>query len=168
MINPYIQALDFLVDAGVSVAVQAEPNNRFESTIIIDRYPEQSAAGEQQRDHKIQPKSNIPPLPSVGRNDEKRGNSNDQNEIRPHADIIKQAEELAAAAQTIDDLKTAKTASGDLLFKNIKGYPYQMVFNPKGDLVFQGNFTSKLPEDGNDWSKPYRRHYKSLTKIISK
>lgn len=64
-------------------------------------------------------------------------------------------------------VKIAKTHLGELIFKNFKGYPYQMVFDPKGRLVFQGNFTSKTKADGDDWSKPYRRHYEMLSKVMA-
>jgi thiol-disulfide isomerase/thioredoxin len=63
-------------------------------------------------------------------------------------------------------IKTVTTKSGQLIFKDFQGYPYQMVFDPKGQLVFQGNFTSRLAADGDDWSKPYRRHYKMLSRLI--
>ncbi len=63
-------------------------------------------------------------------------------------------------------LKLMKDKNGQLILKDFGGYPYQMVFNPKGELVFQGNFTSKIPEDGDDWAKPYSRHYEKLTKMI--
>lgn len=66
-----------------------------------------------------------------------------------------------------EGIKVAKAKNGQLLFKDFQGYPYQMVFNPKGKLVFQGNFTSKIEGDGDDWTKPYRRHYEMLTKLMT-
>lgn len=64
-------------------------------------------------------------------------------------------------------IKVAKTKSGQFIFKDFGGYPYQMVFNPEGKLVFQGNFTSRIKADGDDWSMPYRRHYEMISKLMA-
>lgn len=64
------------------------------------------------------------------------------------------------------DFTKAKIESGNDLFKGFGGFPYQLVFNPDGKLVFEGNFTSVLDSDGDDWTAPYKRHYKMLTGLM--
>lgn len=66
-----------------------------------------------------------------------------------------------------DDPKSFTRAldkNGRALFEGFSGFPYQLVFNPKGELVFRGQFTEA--NEGEDWSEPYKRHYQMLTNLI--
>ena len=92
MQNPYVQALEFLVDAGVTVALMDEPNNRFKaiSTPVILNDSEESKKPD--RDSS----SAAPPQ-----------NDKNTNSLKPHADTIAEAEKLASACDTLDTLKTA-------------------------------------------------------------
>ncbi len=60
----------------------------------------------------------------------------------------------------------SKTKEGLSIFEGFIGFPYQLVFNPNGELVFQGQFTETTEEDGENWEWPYLRHYKMLTELI--
>jgi uracil-DNA glycosylase len=84
MSNPYAQALDFLIDAGISVTVQDAPNNRFKRASISIQHSEQDT----------------PPAQKTV-----KANAPTTQPLQPHSDIIKQAEDLAAASTTLDELK---------------------------------------------------------------
>ncbi len=57
------------------------------------------------------------------------------------------------------------TSNNINIFEGARGYPYQLVFNPEGTLVFRGFFTSKLDGDENGYT-PYRRHYRKLDQMV--
>lgn len=118
--NVHIAALDFLVDAGISVAVQHAPNNRFERTLISSQYSVQDNPPAQSTT--IQ-KNNVPPPQT----------------LQPHADIIKQASDAANACNSLDELKTAIQNFDGL---GIKKNATNMVFaagNPTAKVMVIGD-----------------------------
>jgi uracil-DNA glycosylase family 4 len=124
MHNPYAQALDFLVDAGVTVTLMNEPNNRYE--ISSNRVTEAQV--------EIQSKKMDS---SLRQNDDK--STSNKNAIQPHADIIKQANDVAASAKTLDDLKSAVQNFDGL---SLKKTATQIVFadgNPEAKIMVIGD-----------------------------
>ena len=120
MHNPYAQALDFLVDAGVTTPLIDEPNNRFD--IAPSVIPSEAEIS----DH-----SSKEILDQVRDNDNK-------NVIQPHTDIIKQAEQLSQNAKTLDDLKNVIQHFDGL---SVKKTATQIVFadgNPEAKIMVIG------------------------------
>jgi DNA polymerase len=90
MQNNNFQALEFLVEAGVTITCQNTPNNRFVyKQTVIPSVVEGS--------HQFSNRDPSAPLRSA----------QDDKTFKPHADIIHEAEELAKNAQTLEELKTA-------------------------------------------------------------
>lgn len=52
------------------------------------------------------------------------------------------------------------------LFGAMSGYPFQIIFNPSGEIVFAGHFTHQLPSDNGDWSKAYERHFSYIKSLV--
>jgi len=102
MQNPYVQALEFLVDAGVTVALMDEPNNRFEPIAPI--FP-------QENHH------STPPL--------KQPNKNVTDGLKAHADIVTEAKKIASACNDLEALKTAIQNFNGIILKKTA---YQIVF----------------------------------------
>jgi hypothetical protein len=68
-----------------------------------------------------------------------------------------------AVGESMDSLREIQTASGEPYFPGMRGTPYQLIFDPEGQLVFRGHFTNKLDSDGEDgWLAPFRRHYQFI------
>jgi len=114
MHNPYAQALDFLVDAGVTTPLMEEPNDRFEQPEVI--------VSPQVQEVKSQ-------IDSIGQN----------KLLQPHADVIKQANELAKAAETLDELNAAIQKFDGL---SLKKMATNMVFcdgNPDAKVMIIGD-----------------------------
>jgi len=134
MNNPHIQALEFLVDAGVTSAFLEEPNNRFARVQSIVN-PAQVSISEPQKqmDSGLRRNDSEGRNDGGGRNDSGVSHNNDVVGLKPHADIIKQAEDLAANCETLDDLKSA--------IQNFDG------------LSLKKNATTMVFADGNEQAK---------------
>lgn len=91
MTNPYIAAMEYLIDAGVTQAYANAPNNRFENAITSIPAVNSAKAGDY---------GNETTMDCGLRH-------NDVHKIKPHADIIKEAETLAAACKNLEELKAA-------------------------------------------------------------
>lgn len=129
MHNPYAQALDFLVDAGVTIPLQNDPNNRFDGPELPHSTSDDVSTHQK-------------PSQSRGNNAQ---NQTIQKTLPPHADIIKQAEALATDAATLDDLKSA---INDFDGISIKKTANQIVFsdgNPQAKIMVIGD--APLSED---------------------
>ena len=122
MNNPFATSLEFLVDAGVTLATQAEPNNRFKLPAhVIPSEAEGSSPQTVKADSSITLRST--------RNDKS---------LTSHADIIQQAEELAKNAQNLEDLKAAIQGFDGL---SVKKTATQIVFadgNPNAKIMVVG------------------------------
>jgi len=94
MHNPYAQALDFLVDAGVTTPLQNDPNNRFLMPEIS--FPNEGIETNNQKSTLSATQDTS--APSI--------QTQPQSNLS-HAEFIKQAEELASNANTLNDLKSA-------------------------------------------------------------
>ena len=128
MQNPYVQALEFLVDAGVDTAVLAEPYNRFEKISItpIILTPDSDRGEEYQKPQRDSSSA----MPSQ--------NDKDTNTLKMHADVIKDAEELASKCETLEDLKNAIQNFDGL---SVKKTATQIVFadgNAQADVMVIG------------------------------
>jgi uracil-DNA glycosylase family 4 len=114
MNNPYAQALEFLSDAGVTIATMDTPNNRFDIPDIIVKEPTQTP---------IQEKTAQQPIA----------------EVKAHKDIISQAQDVANKASTLDELKQA-IADFDGL--SLKKNATNLVFadgNPQAKIMVIGD-----------------------------
>jgi len=60
------------------------------------------------------------------------------------------------------DFLKALDSSGAPLLPGFTGYPYQIIINPKGDIIFSSGFTKTESED-QDWWVPYVNHYTFIT-----
>ncbi len=120
MQNPYSQALEFLVDAGVTIALQDTPNNRFENLsdfVIPSTLPSQStdfAQGSVPNTEKHDPSTSL----RSAKEDNSVG-------LKMHSDIIKEAEAIAYNCNTLEELKSAIQAFDGL---SIKKTATQIVF----------------------------------------
>lgn len=94
MQNPYVQALEFLIDAGVTTALLDEPNNRFKEIKIP-----QSVTRDNPLETKGPQKDSSFAAPLQ--------NEKNTTNLKAHADVITDAEKLANACKTLDDLKSA-------------------------------------------------------------
>lgn len=94
MNNPYVAALDFLIDAGVTVALSDEPNNRFNKKPSVEtvKTPQKSKT-----------LSVVHPP--------------EAHQLQNHGDIIQKAENLAKSANTLDELKSALVGFDGLSLK---------------------------------------------------
>lgn len=59
----------------------------------------------------------------------------------------------------------AVDASGSPLFPDFSGYPYQIVINPEGEIIFSNNFTA-TENEGDEWWAPYVNHYTYISEQI--
>ena len=115
MNNPYAHALEFLVDAGVTIASMDAPNNRFEMPELAT--PEPTAPSIQSAPQKQQPVV----------------------EVKAHKEIITHAEEVASKASTLEELKQTITDFDGL---SLKRTATNMVFadgNPQAKIMVIGD-----------------------------
>lgn len=67
-----------------------------------------------------------------------------------------------------DAIKSLESKSGEVLFSTMGGYPYQLIFDPEGNLVFRGHFTNKLESDAeDDYYAPFNRHYSFIQSLVN-
>jgi uracil-DNA glycosylase family 4 len=111
------QALEFLVDAGIDVAVMAEPNNRFANT--PDAPVAVSSAEPVASKKSISP----PPAPTMA----------------AHAEVIQHAETTAKGAQTLDDLKQAIIDFDGLTLKKTANAIVFSDGNPEANIMVIGD-----------------------------
>lgn len=118
MVNPYVAALEFMVDAGVTQAYTDTPNNRFEKRDITPPSTRPQTVDQAVIDSGLR--------------------RNDDHKIKSHAGIIKEAERLAQNSQTLNDLKAAiQNFDGLAIKKNAT----QIVFadgNPQAKIMVIG------------------------------
>jgi len=124
MQNPYAQALDFLVESGVTIALQDDPHDRFELASVTP-----AQAGVQ---------NDVSQVGSgLRRKDEKKTHKNN-NALKPHAHVIQEAEDIAQKCTNLQELKSAIQAFDGL---TVKKTATQIVFadgNPQAKIMVIG------------------------------
>lgn len=73
---------------------------------------------------------------------------------------------FAHTKTSMKDASKFTDVDGELIFKGFRGYPYQMIFNPKGKLIFRGHFTSALKSDDGNYYAPFDRHYSFISALL--
>lgn len=137
MQNPYVQALEFLVDAGVTTALMDEPNNRFREISAPVILSDSEESQKPQRDYS----SATPPQ-----------NDKNINALKMYADIITEAEKLASACETLNDLKSAIQNFDGLSLKKTATHIVFADGNPESKIMVIGD-TPHTADDRN--GKPF-------------
>ena len=117
MHSPEIQALEFLIDAGITSIVQDAPNDRFEIPSFSETPALQTQAIAEEKIQK--PKQNTP-------------------ELQAHKDVIAEAQKLANASNTREELEKTITSFDGL---SVKKTATNMVFsdgNPEAKIMIIG------------------------------
>lgn len=120
MTNAEVAALEFLVDAGVTQAYSNEPNNRFKTAFQPVTHSEA-----QESSNAI---ASAPPAST----------QSDTGKFKPHTDIIQEAQSLASASKTLEELQAAIQNFDGL---EVKKTATQIVFadgNPKARVMIIG------------------------------
>ena len=94
MNNPYVAALDFLIDAGVTVALMDEPNDRFKPIELARDIMPSEVEGHQGKNKDTDSSIAL-------------ASTHNDTTLKSHTETIAEAEKLVAECNTLDDLKTA-------------------------------------------------------------
>lgn len=120
MNNPYVHALEFLVDAGVTVALMDEPHDRFSANTNITAQPEPSIESQKPQQKQVS-----------------------QQTIQPHADVIAEAQKIANACSTLEDLKDTITGFDGLGLKKTATNIAFADGNAQADIIVIGDAPNK-------------------------
>lgn len=147
MQNPYVQALEFLVDAGVTTALMDEPNNRFKAIELPQQQTTTSPAksGASMTNDSTDLRQSL----SSVKTGSGEGAKVEAPSLKAHADVITEAKKIAGKCKTLDDLKTAiqkfdglslKKTATQIVFADGKADAKIMVIGeaPGGDEDRQG------------------------------
>jgi len=135
MHNPYAHALEYLVEAGAGLAVQDDPHDRFASAM-----PAGIVIPTEGQPHRVEGSEPLATIQDPSASGQRPFAQDDKkpSPLQPHAEIIKQAEDIAAKAETLDELRQAIQNFDGL---SVKKTATQIVFadgNPSANVMVIG------------------------------